>query len=221
MSDTPIVYKPPLIKIELRFHPNEKCFPCKMDYTLPDNDKYPIYYNYDEDYTYYGKKYKSVTYFIYYQENLAIGLNTLFPYSTLLGYHPIDRELIKVLYDMDSLIPEYVFFSAHAQEGRYYKYSDCNLTKEDKTLIVYVSLNSHACRKDPGVYWRVLGLANDICSDKGRKIRPEYIEFNMVYNAQNREVFGTPWNSFFLPYYQRKLSEMKKEQKIEEEKNNR
>jgi hypothetical protein len=171
---------------------------------------------------YYGKKYHSVTYFIYYQENIAIGLGGIFPYNTALGYHPLDREVIKILYNMESSIPtpEYVFFSAHAQEGQFYKYSDCRFT-EDKTLIVYSSLNSHACRKDPGIYWRVLGLANDVTRDDGRWIRPIYKECNVIYNAQNREVFSDTWYRVFLPYYQRKLSEMKEKQKNEEREINR
>lgn len=215
-------FKAPLIKIELRFHPNETCFPCNIDYTLPANGETPIYYNYDEPYKYYGKKYHSVTYFIYYQENLGIGFGGIFPKSTSLGYHPLDRELIKVLYNMESKIPtpEYVFFSAHAQEGRFYKYSDCKFT-EDKTLIVYSSLNSHSCRSSPGIYWRVLGFANDICSDRGKWIRPTYKECNVVYNAQNREVFSDTWYRVLLPYYQLKISEMKEKQKNEENEINR
>lgn len=215
MSNLP---KMSLVKIELRFHPNEKSFPCNMDYTL--SNETPIYYNYDEPYKYYGKKYYSVTYFLFYRENLAIGLNGIFPYNKSLGYHDKDREVIKILYDTCTLRPEYVFFSAHAQEGQFYKYSDCNFT-EDKSLIVYSSLNSHAFRRSPKIYWRVFGFANDICSNKGKWIRPTYIECNINYNAQNREVFDTPWISFFMPFYQSKIKVMKEKQREEEEEFNR
>jgi hypothetical protein len=210
-----------LTDIELRFHPKEKSFPYTIDYTKPDGypDRVPIYYNYDAPYMYYGVKYLSITYFIFYKDNKAIGLGGLFPKVKSLGYHDRDRELIKILYSVETLKPEHVFFSAHAQEGRFYKYSECRFN--NNKLIVYSSLNSHSCRKDPGTYIRVLGLANDKCSDDGKKITPYRIECNVTYNAQNREVFSKPLASAFLPFFQPRVEFLKEKQRKEEEKNNK
>ncbi len=204
-------------KIELRFHPHEQFFPCSNEYY--DLNNYSVYYNYDDIYAYNGKKYYSVTYFIYYKTNGAIGFNSLMTYNKSLGYHNKDLENIKILYDMDTRDPVYVFFSAHQQEGKYFKFSECKFTP-DNYLIVYVSLNSHSCRRLPGTYWRIFGIANDYASDCGMRIRPQYIRTDSKYKTQNREVFDSPWKSFCLPIYQRWVGSLKERQKKEEEATN-
>lgn len=207
----------PLVGLELRFHPREQFFPCSNEYY--ELSKSYVYYNYDDIYAYNGKKYYSITYFIYYKTNGAIGFNSMFTYNKSLGYHDKDLENIKILYNMTTRKPEYVFFSAHQQEGRYFNFSDCRFT-DDGFLIVYVSLNSHSCRRLPGTYWRIFGIANDYASDLGMRVRPDYLKTTEKYKTQNREVFDANWKSFFLPLIQSSVGTRKEEQKKDEEARN-
>ncbi len=207
-----------IYNLELRFHPDESELPCSKEYKDIPN-VYPVYYNIDDIYLYYGKKYYSVTYFIYYKINKSIGLNSWFPDNKNLGYHIKDLEAVKMLYDIDTLKPEYVFFSAHQQEGKYYPFDKCEFI--DNHLIVYPALHSHSNRPYPGIYWRILGFANDYCSSKGLRIRPTLIRSEDVkYKTQNKEVYDKTWYSFFLPIYINRTEELKKKQKEEEIYNN-
>ncbi len=212
-----------IYNLELRFHPDELDFPCSNEYNdlINSDNKYihPVYYNIDDIYLYYGKKYYSVTYFIYYKINHSIGMNSWFPNNKNFGYHEKDKEAVKILYNFDTGKPEYVFFSAHQQEGKYFPFEKCNFI--DNNLIVYPALYSHSNHPYPGVYWRIFGFANDYCSTKGRRIRPTLIKSNDVkYKTQNREVYDKTWYSFFLPLYTNRTNELKQKQQIEEEKNN-
>ncbi len=209
-----------IFNLELRFHPYELDYPCTNEYKYLMNENneriYPVYYNIDDDYLYYGKKYHSVTYFIYYKTNHSIGMNSWFPNNKNLGYHEKDLESIKMLYNINTLNPEYVFFSAHQQEGKYYSIEDCNFI--DGHLIVYPALYSHSNHPNYGINWRIFGFANDYCSSKGRHIRPLLIKSDHVkYKTQNREVYDKPWYSFFLPLYTNKTEILKQEQKKEED----
>lgn len=190
-----------LINIELRLHPSEIFFP---------TDNFPIYYKIEKDtYAYNGNPYLRVTYQIYFAENGAIGLNGVDIYNTNLGYHPKDIERIIILHNLNSKEPKYVFFSAHAQEGKWYPFSKCLF--ENRRLVVYSSLNSHSLHPKAGVIWRVLGFANDYCSNYGYHINLTAIEDNSInYFAQNEEVINTPFKRFLLPFYQSKIPEMKK-----------
>lgn len=74
-------------------------------------------------------------------------------------------------------------------------------------------MNSHSLHPKAGVIWRVLGFANDYCSNYGPHINLTLIEDNSInYFAQNEEVINTPFKSFLLPFYQKKIPEMKKKQ---------
>lgn len=207
------------LKLELRFHPNETSVLCKQDFTKSDQPI--IYYKRDQYYyLYYGKKYFSITYHMYYAFNDAIGFNGLFPKIEAFGYHPIDLELIRIIYDIKTLQPEYVFFSAHSQEGIWVKYSDCEFNNNN--LVVYISLNSHALKPHDGIYFRIFGTSNDYYSKRGKHIIPELIEDNTLeyQTIQNREVFISFSKRFLLPFYEKNKQEFKKLQKIEEDYNN-
>jgi hypothetical protein len=206
------------LELELRFHPDEKFLPCDKNYN--EDDSHPVYFNIDEPYMYYGKLYQSVTYFIYYQHNGAIGANSLFVYSKAFGYHKHDKECVKILYDNKSELPVYVFFSAHAQEGKYYHISECEFN--NNRLVVYPALNSHSNHPNATINWRIFGLANDYTSNNGLHMIPKLVlDTEVHYQTQNREVFDKPFMSFLLPFYQLDIKNLKQKQKEEEARYNK
>lgn len=203
------------IYLQLRFNPSEKSKLCNKDFNSVDFAQ--IYYRKDiENYLFYGKKYYSITYYMYYKENYAIGLNGLFPKNKNLGYHDKDIEHIRILYNFTTLDPEYVFFSAHSQEGLWIKYNNCEFF--NNKLIVYISYGSHACKPHKGIYWRIFGFANDYCSNKGKYIIPYLLnEQNLYYlNIQNKEVFSDCIKPFILPLINYKKEKLKEQQKNKE-----
>lgn len=202
------------IKLQLRLHPSEIFFPTNKDYK--PIDIFPSYYKIEQGlYAYNGKRYLRFTYEIYFAENGAIGLNGINRYHPSLGYHPKDIERIIILHDTKSYEPVFVFFSAHAQEGKFYPFNKCLF--ENGRLVVFSALNSHALHPKAGVVWRVFGLANDYCSNYGDHIDLTLVEDNSInYFAQNEEVINTPFKRFLLPFYQSKIPEMKKKQAEEE-----
>lgn len=106
----------------------------------------------------------------------------------------------------------HVFFSSHAQEGRWYAASKCEYTLLNE-LIVYSALNSHSNHAHSGTTWRVFGFANDYTSKDGRHLTMTPIrDDTILYRPQNREVLDAPLKSFLLPLYQRYLTKMKLEQ---------
>jgi hypothetical protein len=189
-----------IMRLELRFHPNEKSILCNKNFNLIE---YPlIYYKTDNStYEYNKKKYYSITYYMFYKENYAIGLNGIFPRNKLLGYHNKDIEHVRILYNYYTLEPEYVFFSAHNQEGVWKKYKDCEFN--NKNLVVYIACNSHACKPHKGIYLRIFGLANDYCSNKGAYIIPKLINDNSLYylKVKNYPDYSGKIRSFILPLF--------------------
>lgn len=120
----------------------------------------------------------------HYDENLAIGLgHTFWPKSSWLGFHKEDVEFVAIYTKEDS---KKVYFSAHSQEGKFYKYEDCLF--ENGHLVVYVALNSHACYPYPKRYWRLCGLANDVCSDGGDQFEVK----SLVFNQTRRKTLPKP-----------------------------
>jgi hypothetical protein len=204
-----------LISLQLCFHPLEKSRLCNKDFSFSSE---PItYYTIDDKYYLYnGSKYYSITYYLYFQDNFAIGLNGLFPKSESLGYHATDIENIRILYNIDTYYPEYVFFSAHAQEGVWKKFKDCEFNNNQ--LVVYVSCNSHALRPHNKIYYRMFGFANDYCSDKGQIITPILIkdESKPYLKVQNEEVFATGFKAFIMPLIVRNKEKLKEEQQKKE-----
>jgi hypothetical protein len=170
-----------IIEIELRLHPNE--IYCLTSYDFKEN-KNIVYCNLTS-YEYNNKKYQSINYIINYRINGSIGCGyCFFPKSKLLGYHEVDRERLKILYEND--IPKFVYFSAHGSEGKWYTWEECE--KNNGRLVVYSARASHANYPYKGMWWRIFGLANDKCSDKGEKIIPEltYRDFNFLPSNKNK-----------------------------------
>ena len=200
------------IYLQLRFHPSEKSKLCNKDFNFLYYSQ--VYYRQDpETYIYYGKKYYSITYYMFYKENYAIGLNGIFPTNKNLGYHDKDIEHIRILYNFITLKPEYVYFSAHSQEGIWKKFEECELI--NNKLIIYISNGSHACRPYKGIYFRIFGFANDYCSDKGNFIVPYLLNDQNLYylNISNKEVFSDGIKPFILPLINYKKEILKEKQK--------
>jgi hypothetical protein len=203
--------------IELRLHPDEKFFPTNR-YYKSEAPNYPVYYKIDT-YAYKGKRYHRVIYEIYYAENGAIGLNSISVRDERLGYHYKDIERIIILHDLQTEEPQFIFFSAHAQEGLWYPLRSCEFN--NGRLVVYASLNSHSNHPKAGITWRALGAANDYTSSKGTHLNLIPIYDNDInYNAQNDEVINTGLKRFLLPFYQKSIPERKKQQREQEAKDN-
>lgn len=187
-----------IIKLELRFHPKEIYFPSDKNFQLIRKN-HKIYYNI-EDYEYKGKVYKSISYRLYYIYNGGIGCcHCFFPNEKKLGFHDIDREHIKILLNDDDK-PEFVFFSAHAKEGKWVPWKDCKIHHD--CLVVYVARASHANYPKSGIWWRIFGFANDLCSNKGLWMVPK-LEKNedLRVNPKNEEKCSTLKKRFFLPFF--------------------
>lgn len=95
----------------------------------------------------------------------------------LAGRHPADVERIVVLRDQRTLIPVWVYFSAHGNgQGMWRRWHECRFTPCG-TLQVFVSRQSNALYPEPATYWRVLGLANDVADGRGSVFRPRRDDF--------------------------------------------
>lgn len=187
-----------IIPLELRFHPNEIGELCKSD--LSASGIPIVYFRNDEiPYSYKGKKYLSITYYMHYQENYGIGLNGYFPYKKSLGYHPKDIERIRILYDIDTGMPKFVFFSAHAQEGIWVPFNECEMI--NGKLIIYVAWGSHAHKPHAGVYLRIFGFASDHYSNNGKHITPMLIQDQSLpyLEVLNEQVFSPFLRRFLMP----------------------
>jgi hypothetical protein len=143
--------------VELRFHPGDRSGIAVLDGGSTPN-------------AYITKKENVVEVSLYYLHNMAIGCGWYFwPTSSCLGYHQHDIEYIRIYYEHGC--PVSVFFSAHsAVQGSWFKWDECE-HGDDGSLIVYVARNSHANYSSAGIHWRVFGLANDVCSEKGLHLR--------------------------------------------------
>jgi len=187
-----------MINLQLRFHQKEVYFPSTYDFKLIEKD-YKIYYNI-EDYLYEDIKYKSITYSLVYIYNGAIGCcYSFFPQKKSLGFHEVDVEKVQILLDNNDK-PKYVYFSAHGKEGKWYDWDKCERLN-DNTLIVYVARASHANYPYSGTWWRIFGLANDLCSKNGRHIIPELVENDKVKPNPDDNKGNIFKKRFCLPLY--------------------
>ncbi len=195
--------------IQLRFHPRELAFPCDKNGTS-STTFFPIYYKV-YPYAYNGIKYKGVVYEVHYQYNYAIGFNDIAPTSSALGYHVGDTERLLILYDINTDTPRFVFMSAHAQEGRWFRFDECET--DNGRLVVYVAVNSHRHCNKAMTNWRMFGLANDYTSNKGRHIDMTSVADQEIdTRIWNKEVLSTGFRSFFLPLYMGVMPKLKKDQ---------
>ena len=175
------------IKLELNFHPKEIFFPCTDNFQLI-SENYKIYYSIDRTYKYKNNIYNSISYNIYYLYNGAIGIGyRFFPQSEFLGHHEYDIERIKILLDIETSEPKYVFLSAHRNEGKWIPWEKCDKNKNGN-LKIYVSRVSHANYSKPGTWYRIFFLANDKCSKKGKKKIPKLIHSNFNFNPPEFEI---------------------------------
>lgn len=153
--------------ILLRFHPREKCELC-----LHGEDG--LYTNPVSYFKISRHGFEIEVYELHFEENLAIGCgHTWFPRSSWLGYHKEDTEFVAVYQDTLVKSNRFVYFSAHSHEGKFYRWSECELDNGD--LVVYVALNSHALYPYSGTYPRYCCLANDVTSKRGIAIIPKLI----------------------------------------------
>jgi hypothetical protein len=204
------------IYLHLRFHKDERSKLCTKDFETINYHQ--IYYKNDDNlYSYYGKKYHSITYYMFYKENYAIGLNGIFPNSKCLGYHEKDIEHVRILFDLETFDPVFVYFSSHAQEGVWKRYQDCEIYND--RLVVYISKGSHACRPKGKTYYRIFGFANDYASGRGIHITPFLMNSQSLYdlNVANKEVFSDGIKPFILPLINYKVEQLKEKQKAKED----
>lgn len=203
-----------IVGIQLRLHPREKYTPTSNEYKVIEG-VHPCYYRVGT-YAFRGRKYISVLYQIYYAFNGAIGLNGIFPSTEKLGAHDKDIERVVILHDLDTKEPLWVFVSAHAQEGTWHPFEDCEKAPENR-IVIYAAIGSHRHSITPGVKWRVLGFANDYCSKYGKHLNLTLYENNDIgFTIQNREVLDTTYRAFFYPMYQRLLPSLVAQQQKEE-----
>jgi len=190
-----------MLKLQLRFHEKEIYFPSTPDFKLINNLEDSIVYYNEENYIYNDIEYKSVSYLINYIYNSAIGCGGCFcPQKKSLGFHNIDRERVKVLFDKETNEPKFVYFSAHSIEDKWYPYEECEKTKNNE-LIIYVALGSHANYPYSGTWFRVFGLANDRCNKNGKMVIPKLEKLESYHHNPSPTKENTWKLRFFLPFY--------------------
>lgn len=193
------------ISIELRLHPQEPCKP--LDYITRQLESTPVIYKSHESmFVYQGEEYRMVNYSYFFAENLAPGcLGQIWPKCERLGYHSDDLESIAVLFDVSNGAPQHVFYFAHAgRQGTWVPWENCEFTN-DGALIVYIALHSHASYPRPGRFLRIFGIINDVCSDKGSRIRPIICACpagtETIFVRVPPQESITPWQRFALAFY--------------------
>ena len=194
----------------LRFHPKETNFPVLIQ-DQESNDT-PVYIT-EQKYDIGGVTMDMSSYSFYYHNNYAIGCgHSLFPKNSLLGYHEHDIEHVSIYSQHGK--PITVYFSAHGRgQGMWRDWDMCEKDSSGR-LVVYVALNSHACYPEPKKYWRVFGLANDDCSNKGRELKsPNVLHKSYNWCSSNGvKLYASPrpnhvltsitdWQRFCLPFY--------------------
>jgi len=156
---------------------------------------------------------------ISYRDNPAIGCGwCCFPKSPILGYHEGDEENLILLADDgnsgdsgdsgDSDV-RWVFFKAHARgQGLWKRWDECHVDGKGR-LHVYVARGSHALYPYPDTWFRVFGLANDLCDDRGRSVLMDL----STSRVTGRTAYFPPHHSvtlaerFFLAFTSNKLKE--------------
>jgi len=200
--------------IQLRFHPQEEDFPLNKIGTLANRNPCLLFKGRitldNEMYVYHNYRF-------YYKDNLGIGCCYMCPMSTCAGYHVHDTEGVTILYDECTARPVKVYFHAHGYgQGQWRNWQDCK-KNDNGFLIVYVARNSHASYPNAGLHPRVLGLGNDITSDRGKRIAYAaftYIEADTVELDDTEIVMSlkrlpttssTLFERFFLPFTEKRL----------------
>lgn len=187
--------------IRLVFHPKETCYPTHCFRTTIDHLLFPMD----------SATYNSETYQFVYKENLGTGLFGLFPKSKALGYHAGDIERITYYYTVKNRKLVKVMISAHSNE-----YHVLNIPEDDdpnEPITIYVAKGSHAFYPNPGVHWRIMGFANDVCGEGAVKIyteadvkeltEPQKVEFGLIVEPTGQLPYKIldDWQRFWLPVY--------------------
>lgn len=186
--------------LNLIFHPKETCFPTHCFRTRAEKVYLPV------DKTYYSAE----TYQFVYEENPAIGLCGMFPRSACLGYHFKDIERITYFYSLDDNKLVRVMISAHSNEHHILSVSG----DSDDPITVYVAKGSHAFYPSPGIHWRIMGFANDLCgygnvrifddADVHELAKPALVpEFGFTVDPviQTLDRVLTKWQRFWIPFF--------------------
>ncbi len=180
------------LNIVLRFHPWESTFPINTDSKAPCS----IHKGFI---TITGKMYVIYEYRFKYRENAAIGCCWWFcSNSKCLGYHEGDTESLVFLVDRLSEIIHHVYFKAHGRgQGVWRTWDECEKTQEGD-LIAYVARGSHAFYPRKGIYVRVFGLANDLCSEEGENfyIQETSVSYEDYYIPNMNSIKS--WERFIL-----------------------
>lgn len=158
--------------IELRFHPDERHFPCWYDDSLSEPE-HPCFFV-SGRHQGSSRDYACEAYQFYFKENLAIGLPSTLRLvsekSKTCGYHKHDVEGIHILYDDETENPLFVYFKAHGVgQGIWKKWEECE-RNQNGALVVYVAWGSHAMYPSSKNATRVFGFANDRVSKDGRRL---------------------------------------------------
>jgi hypothetical protein len=182
--------------IVLCFHPSETYYPNGLE-VMETSGHCEVAESF---LTYNFIEYIYLEYEFVYEANSAIGCGyCCFPTSECLGYHEGDREHVIMLLDKGTFQVKHVFFKAHGKgQGVWLPWEECEKTYDGK-LKVYVARGSHACYPHPQTYIRIFGLANDLCSDRGRYVtfRPNG-SYESDYHPQITSI--TFCERFFLPF---------------------
>lgn len=173
--------------LRIRFHPKEVVYPHRvtMDYSI---------------FTYQGTQYNvKILYFIYEYNDATACCWFWCHKSSLFGYHKGDLERIYILYDNDGQAKHVHFKSHYESHGIWKRIEDCEKA-DANTLVAYAARGGHAFFPSSGIWWRLFGIANDLCSQKG-EMRDYFIgqepPTNTVINLP--QTSSTFWTRFFVP----------------------
>jgi len=125
-------------------------------------DTVPFYWtSYEKD----GKLY--VQYIFVYANNPGYSCG-----CCALGRHKADIEHVTIRFAEGRRAIDEVYYSAHGHtQGMWVKGADCEYHDDTHRRIkVYAALGSHGCYPHAKTYYRILGFANDVCSDKGLRV---------------------------------------------------
>lgn len=179
------------MKVKLIFTQNHKHWPCTIEQR--NNPDLPVptpqcayFTKYKQQFR--GEEYDAERLFFLYQQNPGYWFGTL-------GYHQGDTEGITFLSKNGELV--YVIFSVHSKrEAFIMKPDECKYDNEGY-LLGFVAPNSNATYPEPGIHWRIFGVANDITSTYGKiwEVSP-LIETNELPRPTLHDQTLTKWQRF-------------------------
>ena len=182
-----------------------------------------------------------ITYTFYFVMNGAIGplslfFNKLYPINNyplllklakLFDYHGNDSVDITIEFNNLTKLPIRVNYDAHSRgQGKWIPWDIVPKIKHNGSkdiIVAYVALNSHSLYPDPKTYYRIFGIANDVCKINGPEfLISDYINLyetnhnidwlsikkcNIDIQKQPSDHSITPFERFFLPFFLKKLKQ--------------